>query len=322
MTPAATERIVIPLSTAQQDVIRSCSGVRKREVILTRLELASLVLAAARAGSDALPVARSAAMRARMLQAESSEDHGGSDVLTLPLTREQRELIRDVTQRAPSFIKLAASEFRVTYRETWSEQATPQLIGSRYLIVADREPSAYPDRDLLIRLPQNGAGSAQQAFGTGAHETTRLPLLLMEEHVRDPELVLDLGTGSGILAVAAARLGARYVLGLDIDADAIATARATVRLNDLDQTIEVRVGDIAAARPPYDLVIANIYANVLIPLAPSLAKAARPNGMVIASGIPAAMATNVLEAFQGAGLVPEAQRRLDTWMAFLFRARP
>jgi ribosomal protein L11 methyltransferase len=142
---------------------------------------------------------------------------------------------------------------------------------------------------------------------------------LLEEHVRPGDRVLDLGTGSGILAVAAARLGAGEVLALDTDADAVAVARETVSLNGLAGAVEVVRGGIGSAAPPYEVVAANIFPNVLIELAADLAAAVRRGGVLVASGSVVARAEEVADAVCAVGFGFEERRSRGDWVGMVFR---
>jgi ribosomal protein L11 methyltransferase len=122
------------------------------------------------------------------------------------------------------------------------------------------------------------------AFGTGSHPTTRLCLEWLERETRGGERVLDYGCGSGILAIAAMKLGAREAVGVDIDAGAVEAARANARLN----AVACEFLDAAqpiASRPPFDLTVANILANPLKLLAPALAALVRPDGKLALAGL-------------------------------------
>jgi ribosomal protein L11 methyltransferase len=132
------------------------------------------------------------------------------------------------------------------------------------------------------------------AFGTGSHPSTRLALAFLEAQLRGGERVLDYGCGSGILAIAAAKLGAREVHAVDLDARALEVAAANARRN----AVVLRVA--APARLPagtYDVLVANILANPLIALEPELAARTRPGGRIALSGILAAQAAEVLAAY-------------------------
>jgi len=132
------------------------------------------------------------------------------------------------------------------------------------------------------------------AFGTGSHATTRLCLEWLRAMIRGGERVLDYGCGSGILAIAAARLGARGVVGTDIDPQAVAAARINSYANRVTADFELPQ-DLPAG--PHDIVVANILTNPLVLLASVLARAARPGGRIALSGILAPQADEVLDVY-------------------------
>ena len=126
------------------------------------------------------------------------------------------------------------------------------------------------------------------AFGTGEHETTRGVLRLMQNIVRGGDTVVDLGAGSAVLAIAAARLGARRAIAVELDPDAIGNAEENVRRNEVDDRVTVIEGDAAMLLPllgPVRVVVANIISSVLVMLLPTIAAALTGDGQVILSGI-------------------------------------
>ena len=132
------------------------------------------------------------------------------------------------------------------------------------------------------------------AFGTGSHPTTRMCLRWLERHLAGGETVLDYGCGSGILAIAAAKLGASAVAGVDVDAQAIVASRDNARLNKV--TARFALPELSEASP-YDVVVANILANPLQLLAPLLAAHVRIGGHIVLSGILEAQALAVMAAY-------------------------
>jgi ribosomal protein L11 methyltransferase len=200
------------------------------------------------------------------------------------------------------------------WAEAWKAYFRPIRVGRSLVIKPSWETLAATDGDRVIELDPG------MAFGTGAHPTTQLCLTLLEERVAPGDRVLDLGTGSGILALAAARLGAREVLALDLDPIAVAAARENVSANGLAALVRVEEGGVeAASDPSYDLVVANILADVIRDLAPALARLVRPGGLLIASGIIAERAADVTAALRAAGFDPEEERAQEEWRALVGR---
>ena len=159
------------------------------------------------------------------------------------------------------------------------------------------------------------------AFGTGQHETTRLCLAALEAHVRAGMRVLDLGAGSGILAVAAAKLGASEVLAVDIDADTVAVAVANAERNGVAAQIRAASGSLGGEWPwpsessqaVFDLLVANISSTVLVRLVDDCVRALRPSGVFIGSGFIETNAEQVLAALAGAGLEVMAVTEEADW---------
>jgi ribosomal protein L11 methyltransferase len=149
------------------------------------------------------------------------------------------------------------------------------------------------------------------AFGTGLHPTTRGCLTLLQEVSPMPPAVLDVGSGSGILALAALRLGAERAVCYDTDPLAVEATLANAAANDLADRVMARVGTLPAAPPaePYRLVLANLVAAVLVDLAESLAAHSAPGGTLLASGIIEGRADEVVAALTDAGFFVE--HRLD-----------
>ncbi|RIL12570.1 50S ribosomal protein L11 methyltransferase [bacterium] len=202
------------------------------------------------------------------------------------------------------------------WAEAWKAHFTPLHLPGGFVVVPawidPAEAGARPGEH-VVRLDPG------MAFGTGLHPTTQLCLAALADHVRPGARVLDAGTGSGILAIAAARLGAAYVRGVDIDARAIDSARANAALNGV--AIDFDAGGVTppAASAPFDVVVANILAPTVVALATVLAAHLRPGGVLIASGILAEQADGVAAAMQAAGCGPPARRAAGDWVALVAR---
>jgi ribosomal protein L11 methyltransferase len=161
------------------------------------------------------------------------------------------------------------------------------------------------------------------AFGTGLHPTTRLCLAAVEDAAARGELdgarVLDVGCGSGILSIAAARLGALRVSGLDTDPIAIEATLANARRNRLARRIGAREGSLPSGEPPFEVVVANLIASLLIELAGALRRELRPGGLLLASGIFEDREAEVAAAFSRAGLAVIGRPVEGEWVALAAR---
>jgi ribosomal protein L11 methyltransferase len=201
------------------------------------------------------------------------------------------------------------------WANAWKQHYTIQRIGQRTVIVPSwLEYQPEPD-DIVLRLDPG------MAFGTGLHPTTRLCMRALEDYVK-PEMhrILDLGTGSAILAIGAAHLGGPdlHVWALDVDPVAVDVAAENVARNGLSDRITVAAGSLDVGEVPprrYALIVANILARVIIALAPALYDALEPGGVLIASGIIAERGDEVDAALRAAGLRLLEHRSEGDWLA-------
>ncbi len=174
-------------------------------------------------------------------------------------------------------------------------------------------------------LPIEGVGATviviepSMGFGTGHHATTRMCLRLLSDIDVTDHTVLDLGTGSGVLSMAAALRGARSVVGIDVDEDAINSAETSARLNTLPDSISFRVSDFRHDPPkPADLVLANLTGGMLTSSAASIAALVRPHGQLVLSGFDHTEADRVLAAF--ASFTERQRLSEDNWIALLLES--
>jgi ribosomal protein L11 methyltransferase len=159
-------------------------------------------------------------------------------------------------------------------------------------------------------------------FGTGHHPSTRLCLRLLQQSPRAGRSVLDVGTGSGVLAIAAATLGAARVVGVDLDPDALANARENLELNGLTGRVELIERDLSASAgdlEPGDIVLANLTGGLLCRDAATLAALVAPGGTLIASGFQTHELDEVAAAFDAAGLRHTAQIQEESWIGATFK---
>lgn len=215
--------------------------------------------------------------------------------------------IRAALARFPEVELTARPIYEQDWQELWRSHFGAVRTAGRVVVV----PSwiAYEPRpdELVVRIDPG------QAFGTGHHETTRLCLAAISQLVRPSMRVLDVGTGSGILAIAAARCGAQ-VTALDLDPVAVSVARENVAANGVADRVEVFAGSLEAPwDPPVDLAVANIHAEADAKLAPLLAGSIRPGGHVLLSGFVGAELAPVRRAAERAGLRACAVRYEGSW---------
>ena len=198
------------------------------------------------------------------------------------------------------------------WNQLWAQSVKPLWIGKRIVIRPSWEPvSLQPGQIEIILDPK-------QAFGTGHHATTRMLLEWLEEIIRGGESVLDVGSGSGILAMAALRLGARSALGIEYDSVAVECAEEYAKQNGFGPELRYVCGTfedgVVSARP--DLVLANLDRRTLLHLAEQLALCDARRLLI--SGLLQDQRQEVVAAFAAAGLYPGREREQEGWLAMEF----
>ena len=206
------------------------------------------------------------------------------------------------------------------WMEAWKQRYQPILVGERLRIQPAWLEHEEEDR-LIIRIAPG------MAFGTGVHPTTQLSLQLLERHVHPNMSMIDVGCGSGILSIAASKLGAETVIGLDIDPQAIENATHNARLNNCAPHFALgSVSDLRAGAFPLSeahLVVANILAPILIRLLDEgLAHLLSPDGVLILSGVMFEQRTDLLSALAQQGLEVISEIQMGDWLAFAAKLKP
>jgi ribosomal protein L11 methyltransferase len=189
-----------------------------------------------------------------------------------------------------------------------SQQSLTAVRAGRFIIAPPWDlPEEPVDATVIVIEPSMG-------FGTGHHATTRLCLRLLGEIDVSDLTVLDLGTGSGVLSMAAALGGARRVMGIDVDQDAIDSAESSAQLNTLPDTITFQVSDFRSQPPaPADVVLANLTGGMLTSSAPAIAALVRPQGQLIVSGFDHSEVDAVVRAFASLNEIERLTE--DNWIA-------
>ena len=230
----------------------------------------------------------------------------------LSALREQLSLLREDAYGALSVSTQGVRE--EDWAENWKQYYKPFRLGEHMVVKPTWEPWDAQAGDLIIEIDPG------MAFGTGTHETTAMCVQLIEKYYRGGTL-LDVGTGSGILAIAAARLGAKGIVAVDIDPDAVRVARENVAHNGLQDAIEVRKGDLLQGLSQrFDFAVANILAPVICLLAAPLKAHLTPGGRFVCSGIIAEAEDEVRAALLNAGYTIDETARKGDWVAFACRA--
>lgn len=239
------------------------------------------------------------------LDVEASADGGVAALMPDRVTPE--ELKRNLGA-VPHVISAAAGR---DDGSVWILRRRPIQIGGLRIV-----PAEMPTESDTIRLID------APAFGTGLHPTTALCLEILGEmlDVVRPETVLDVGTGSGVLALAALTLGVPHVLGIDIDEDALRTAAENARINAVLDRLRLTHGGPDAIDGTWPLVLANVLAAPLIEMAPSLVRRIGHHGHLVLSGIPDGLEQEVGEAYRRLGMHRIDTRTRGGWVALVMRA--
>jgi ribosomal protein L11 methyltransferase len=200
------------------------------------------------------------------------------------------------------------------WADAWKNYFHPVRVGERLVVKPSWQEYIAADGDVVVELDPG------MAFGTGTHQTTVMCLRLLEETVRPGDSVFDVGTGSGILAVAAAKLGAGSVRAVDNDPVAVRVAAENVAANAAGDTVTVAAGDLVAGLTGRaDIVVANIIADVIIRLAPAVPDRLAAGGAFIAGGIIAGRLGDAADAVLAAGLAVEKVLEDGEWATILAR---
>ncbi len=230
-----------------------------------------------------------------------------------PNTAEILELLRSRLLRAEADFQLEVRGVeQADWENGWKKYYHAVNVGPRLTVCPSWEEP--PTGRTVLRLDPG------MAFGTGTHETTALCLAQLDERLRGGERVLDVGTGSGILAIAALLLGASHADGVDIDPMCVRTAAENAALNGVADRFTVRVGDLSEqARGPYDVVCANIVANAIKALSPAVPALLAPGGVYLTSGIIDERRDEVADALRACGFAIEHIFEKNGWVCIAAR---
>ena len=200
------------------------------------------------------------------------------------------------------------------WSENWKKYFHPMEIGDRLAVVPSWETYENKENRLLLHIDPGAA------FGTGTHATTSLCLAMLEKTVQKGNSVLDIGCGSGILAIASVLLGAENALGVDIDAQSVKTAIENAQINGLSEKTDFIVGDLAdKVSSQYDVICANIVADVIIKLLACVQNYMKDDAVLLCSGIIDSRESDVLSAAKQYGFAVSEIRRRENWCAMALK---
>lgn len=200
------------------------------------------------------------------------------------------------------------------WNENWKKYFHATEIGEKLAIVPSWEKYDNKDNRTILQIDPGAA------FGTGTHATTSLCLDMLQSYVEDNTEMLDIGCGSGILAVASVLLGAKTAVGVDIDAQSVKTAKENAEINSVTDKTEFIVGDLAEkVRGKYSVVCANIVADVVIRLLENVKNYMEADAVLIVSGIIDLRENDVLAATEKQGFTVAEKRYKDNWCAFALK---
>lgn len=243
-----------------------------------------------------------------------------------PGTWDEVELMRSIEERV-SFVSgfVDTGEFVVEYcgideedwANNWKKYFKPVKVSSKITVKPSWEDYKKENADEVVIEIDPG-----MAFGTGTHDTTRLCLALLEKHLRTGDSVIDVGCGTGILSIAAAKLGAKDVTAIDVDDVAVKVAQENCMLNAVSAKVCVAKGelkDMSAANA--DVIVANIIADVVIDISETVYRCLKSGGFFIASGIIREREQEVLDAYFKNGFELIEVSKSGEWVAMVLRCR-
>jgi len=197
----------------------------------------------------------------------------------------------------------------------WEASIQPVHVSNRIVIAPSWSGYAAQDNEIVIVI------DPKMSFGTGFHESTRLMIRLIERWIREGARAIDVGTGTGVLAIAAVKLGASHAIGVDIDEWAEDNAGENIERNDVRDQVEIYIGSVERAEGTFDLILSNITRNDNIALLPEYAKMLNPGGRLILSGLYVHDEEAVLLACSRYGFEKADEEIENEWIALTFTAK-
>ncbi|MFZ4619024.1 MAG: 50S ribosomal protein L11 methyltransferase [Bacteroidota bacterium] len=220
-------------------------------------------------------------------------------------------VIRDISEmyNLPLIDHISTTEIQHrNWNEEWERSIQPIQVSDRFVITPSWHPVTDSTKTIIIIDPK-------MTFGTGYHETTRLMIRMMEQFIRPGSTVLDVGTGTGILAIAALQLGARHAVGIDIDEWSMDNGIENAQRNHVEDKIEIRIGSMdVVTEPSFDIILANIIRNTILDLLDGMLAKVAPNGTILFSGLLTNDRTIIEEALNQRGFNVTVVLQENDWI--------
>jgi ribosomal protein L11 methyltransferase len=262
---------------------------------------------------DASTLVKGPAALAALRRDEVGGDAAGASLVTLVASFDSDELAQAACAELGERFKARVEHVEGDgWRDGWKAYFKPTRVGTRLVVKPSWEPYDAAPRDLVLTLDPAGA------FGTGTHETTRLVLGELEEIVVPGQPVLDVGTGSGILAIGCCLLGASRVRALDIDDESVNACIENAEANGVRDRIEVDKTPVQTLTERYPLVLANIETRILVPLKATIMALVEPGGVLVLSGILRSEVETAKREYASFALLKE--REQGEWAALVLRS--
>ncbi len=234
---------------------------------------------------------------------------GGTVLVAHFDTEDQARIAKGVIAWASKLVDIVGDE----WRHKWREYFKPSRVGERIVVRPPWEEAVTKPGDVVVEIDPG------IAFGTGTHESTRLSLAALEQVIAGGERMLDVGTGSGILAIAARKLGAKTVLAIDIDPEAIKATKENAQRNRV-KGIETSTDRVSEVREQFPLVMANVESRVLIPHAAEITARVAPGGRLLLAGLLVIEIDEIRTTYEALGLAFERSATERDWLLMSFVA--
>ncbi len=202
----------------------------------------------------------------------------------------------------------------INWNEEWEKNLKPIRISDRIIIKQSYKKIETTESELVLTV------DPKMSFGTGEHETTKLMLLLIDELDIKNKKVLDIGSGTAVLAIAAAKLGAEKVIAIDNDEWCFENGTENVKLNDVESIVNVRLKELREIKESYfDLILANINKNILLELAEDISEKTKSNGNVLLSGLLIEDKEEMIKEYKKKGFLFTYSKQMNEWTALKFQ---